>query len=59
MATFGIDNDLRGSVSGYAAQSRDRLIVSRRQYDYDGVYHDDFLFTSEGEIVGHLGTKER
>jgi len=46
-------------VSGYAAQSRDRLIVSRRQYDYDGVYHDDFLFTSEGEIVGHLGIKER
>ena len=59
MAAFGIDNDLHGSVSGYAAQSRDRLIVSRRQYDYDGVYHDDFLFTSEGEIVGHLGTKER
>ena len=59
MAAFGIDNDLRGSVSGHAAQSRDRLIVSRRQYDYDGVYHGDFLVTPEGEIVGYLGIKER
>ena len=59
MSAFGINNDLRGSVSGYAAQSCDRLIVSRRQYDYEGVYHDDFLVAPEGEIVGHLGTKER
>jgi len=34
------------------------LIVSRRQYDYEGVYHDDLLVTPEGEIVGHLGIKE-
>ena len=58
MAAFGIDNDLRGSLSRYAAQSRDHLIVSRRQYDYEGVYNDDFLVTPEGEIVGHLGIKE-
>ncbi len=37
----------------------DRLIVSRRQYDSEGVYHDDFVVTPEGEIVGHLGIKER
>jgi hypothetical protein len=37
----------------------DRLIVSRRQYDNEGVCHDDFLVTPEGEIVGHLRLKER
>jgi hypothetical protein len=37
----------------------DRLIVSRRQYDSEGVYHDDFVVTPEGEIVGHMGIKER
>jgi hypothetical protein len=37
----------------------DRLIVSRRAYDDIGVYHDIFMVTPEGKLVGRLWLKER
>jgi hypothetical protein len=37
----------------------DRLVITRRAADSVGVYHDDFLVTPDGEIVGRLGLKER
>ena len=37
----------------------DRLIVSRRAYDDIGVFHDIFMVTPEGKLVGQLWLKER
>jgi hypothetical protein len=37
----------------------DRLIVSRRDIDDIGVFHDIFMVTPEGKLVGRLWLKER
>jgi hypothetical protein len=37
----------------------DRLIVSRRDADDIGVFHDIFMVTPEGKLVGRLWLKER
>ena len=42
-----------------STEDGDRLIASRRQYDDIGVYHDVFMVTPEGKLVGRLWLKER
>jgi dipeptidyl aminopeptidase/acylaminoacyl peptidase len=37
----------------------DRLILSRRDYDDIGVFHDIFMVTPAGKLVGPLWLKER
>ena len=37
----------------------DLLIVARRDFDDQGVFHDIFMVTPDGKLVGRLWLKER
>ena len=52
---FVIDSVERVASTG----DGDRLIVTRRDADDKGVFHDIFMVTPEGKLVGRLWLKER